>query len=123
MHIRCSSRQACRIRPAWKTGGGASYSTTRDLMRFARAYTTTLLTKEERAAWDTEDENTTLLERNVMDPVERASTWRARLRAGDQNLLVVEDPHGTVVGIAYASADRDASGNGELWLINLAPEA
>jgi len=52
---------------SWKTGGGASYSTTRDLMRFARAYTTTLLTKEERAAWDTEDENTTLLERNVME--------------------------------------------------------
>jgi CubicO group peptidase (beta-lactamase class C family) len=52
---------------SWKTGGGASYSTTRDLMRFARAYSTTLLTKEERAAWDTEDENTTLLERNVTE--------------------------------------------------------
>ena len=51
---------------SWKTGGGASYSTTRDLMRFARAYATTLLTKEERALWDTEDENTTLFERNVM---------------------------------------------------------
>lgn len=52
---------------SWKTGGGASYSTARDLMRFARAYSTTLLTKEERAVWDTEDENTTLLERNVME--------------------------------------------------------
>jgi CubicO group peptidase (beta-lactamase class C family) len=51
---------------SWKTGGGASYSTTGDLMRFARAYSSTLLKKEERAAWDTEDENTTLLERNVM---------------------------------------------------------
>ncbi|MBV8516319.1 MAG: beta-lactamase family protein [Acidobacteria bacterium] len=52
---------------SWKTGGGASYSTTRDLMRFARAYTTTLLTNEERALWDTEDENTTLLDRNVLE--------------------------------------------------------
>ena len=52
---------------SWKTGGGASYSTARDLMRFARAYWTTLLTKDERAVWDTEDENTTLLERNAME--------------------------------------------------------
>jgi CubicO group peptidase (beta-lactamase class C family) len=37
---------------SWKTGGGSSYSTTRDLMRFARAYASgKLLTVEERAAW------------------------------------------------------------------------
>ena len=52
---------------SWKTGGGASYSTARDVMRFVRAYSSTLLTKEERALWDTEDENTTLLERNVLE--------------------------------------------------------
>lgn len=37
---------------SWKTGGGSSYSTTRDLMRFARAYASgKLLTAEQRADW------------------------------------------------------------------------
>lgn len=37
---------------SWKTGGGSSYSTTRDLMRFARAYASgKLLTEEQRAGW------------------------------------------------------------------------
>ena len=38
-------------------------------MRCVRAYSSTLLPKEERGAWDTEDENTTLLERNVMESI------------------------------------------------------
>ena len=37
---------------SWKTGGGSSYSTTRDLMRFARAYASgKLLSKEQHEAW------------------------------------------------------------------------
>jgi len=37
---------------SWKTGGGSSYSTTRDLMRFARAYGSgKLITAEQRAGW------------------------------------------------------------------------
>ena len=37
---------------SWKTGGGSSYSTTRDLMRFARAYASgKLLTRAQLAGW------------------------------------------------------------------------
>src|SRR5205085_5396439 len=54
------------------------------------AYSSTLLTKEERAAWDTEDENTTLLERNVMESNGSAPGVNAIMNYfGDSALTVV----------------------------------
>jgi ribosomal protein S18 acetylase RimI-like enzyme len=58
-----------------------------------------------------------------LDPVARAETWRQRLTAGEARPLVVEGEDGTVVGVAHVGADREHDDRGELWMINLAPEA
>jgi GNAT superfamily N-acetyltransferase len=58
-----------------------------------------------------------------MDPIARAATWRERLETGEADPLVVEDDDGEVVGVAHAGPDREHPERGELWMINLAPEA
>jgi GNAT superfamily N-acetyltransferase len=58
-----------------------------------------------------------------LDPVERAAIWRDRLTTGDAVPLVVEDERGDVVGVAHVGPDRRHPDRGELWMINLAPEA
>lgn len=73
---------------------------------------------------------------DALDPSARAERWRSALSGGpgqggcrlqgrDALLLVAENEAGTVVGISVVGPDRsgeDAT-TGELWMINLAPEA
>ncbi len=58
----------------------------------------------------------------------RAERWRQVLESGDEataTTLVVEDDEGRIVGIASVGHERGGndSGVGELWMLNLAPEA
>jgi RimJ/RimL family protein N-acetyltransferase len=58
-----------------------------------------------------------------LDPVARAAQWRERIETGEAVPLVVEDEGGEVVGVAHVGPDRQQPARGELWMINLAPEA
>jgi ribosomal protein S18 acetylase RimI-like enzyme len=58
-----------------------------------------------------------------LDAVARAEMWRERLATGEPGPLVVEDERGDVVGVAHVGPDRQHPGRGELWMLNLAPEA
>jgi GNAT superfamily N-acetyltransferase len=58
-----------------------------------------------------------------MDPVARAAQWRERIGSDEAVPLVVEDEHGQVVGVSHVGPDRQQPARGELWMINVAPEA
>ncbi len=58
-----------------------------------------------------------------LDAAARAEMWRERLETGEAVPLVVEDEDGEVVGVAHVGPDRQQPMWGELWMINLAPEA
>jgi ribosomal protein S18 acetylase RimI-like enzyme len=58
-----------------------------------------------------------------LDPAVWAGTWRERVRSKEAVPLVVEDEEGVVVGIAHVGPDREHPERGELWMINVAPEA
>jgi GNAT superfamily N-acetyltransferase len=45
------------------------------------------------------------------------------LESGEARPLVIEDETGVVVGIAHVGPDREHPERGELWMINLEPEA
>jgi ribosomal protein S18 acetylase RimI-like enzyme len=72
---------------------------------------------------------------DALDEARRATTWRESLEQGHgdgvchlegtETVALVLEEHGTIVGIASIGPSRGAPepDTGELWMINLAPEA
>ena len=59
-----------------------------------------------------------------LDPAQRADLWRELLRRGDDSRrLVVTPAQGTVVGFAAFGPARDDAVDGELYAINVDPDA
>lgn len=59
-----------------------------------------------------------------LDQTERANKWRDSFpRPADRRVLVVCDESGALVGFAMMGPDRDGLGIGELYAINLDPDA
>ena len=60
-----------------------------------------------------------------LDPVARAERWRQMLGEGPSDTpALVAERDGVVLGVCVFGPERDGAGDcGELWLINVAPEA